>query len=52
MAAGDMTGFVGQNADHLIRCLRLAQKAGIDEDALATGHEGINARIIDKVDMH
>ena len=41
MPAGDVAGFVGEHADHLVRRVRLHQRAGIDEDAAAVGDEGV-----------
>ena len=52
MPAGDMAGLMGENADHLIRRLGLGQKPGMDEDALAAGDEGVDARIVDQIDVH
>ena len=51
MAAGDVARFMGQNADHFIGRLGLHQQAGVDEQALTAGHEGVDARIIDQVDL-
>ena len=50
MAAGDVPGLMRQNADRLVRRLRLEQQAGVNEDALAARHEGVDARILDQID--
>ena len=39
--AGDVAGLVREHADHLVRRVRLHQRAGIDEDAPAVGDERV-----------
>ena len=51
MAAGDVAGFVGDDADDLQRIVRLFQHAGIDEDILAAGDEGVQLRAVDQDDV-
>ena len=34
VSAGDVTGFVREHADDLVRNLRVNQRAGVDEDSL------------------
>ena len=41
VAAGDVSGLVRQHADHLVRRVRLLQRAGVDEHVAAVEHEGI-----------
>ena len=48
MTARDMARLMRQNANHFIRCLRLDEQTGVDEDALASGHEGVDARLPDE----
>ena len=50
MAAGDMAGLVREHADDLVRCGRLEQGAGIDENAMAVHHEGIERAVVDDDD--
>ena len=51
MAAGNVAGLVGEHADHLVRRLRLHQRAGIDEDAPAVGDEGVEGAAVDDHDL-
>jgi hypothetical protein len=51
MAAGNMPRLMRQHADDLVRRLRLLEQAGMDEDALALGDEGVDGRIVDEIDM-
>ena len=44
MAAGDMARLMRQHADHLVGRLGLLQQSGMDEDALAFRHEGVDAK--------
>ena len=50
VAAGDVTGFVRQHADDLVRRFRHQQRAGVDEDA-AAGDEGVKGGIVDQNDL-
>ena len=50
MPAGDVSGFVGEHSDDLVRGLCLHQRADIDEDASAVGHECVERTIIDDDD--
>ena len=51
MTAGDVAGLVGEHADHLIRRIRLHDRAGIDEDAPAVGDEGVEGAAVDDHDL-
>ena len=51
MAAGNVTGFVGDNADDLLGALGLRQQAGIDKQPLSAGDEGIKGVVIDQVNL-
>ena len=51
MAAGDVAGLVGEHADHLVRRIRLHDRAGIDEDAPAVGDEGVEGAAVDDHDL-
>ncbi len=51
MAAGDVAGFVRDHADHLVGRLGLGQQAGMDEDLHAVGDEGVDALVVDDVDL-
>jgi hypothetical protein len=51
MTAGDMAGFVGDDADDLERIVRLLQRAGVNEDILPAGDEGVELRAVDQNDM-
>ncbi|MEZ5836861.1 MAG: hypothetical protein R3D03_14180 [Geminicoccaceae bacterium] len=48
MAAGDMTGFMGDHASHLIEALAAHQQAGVDEQVLPARDEGVQPRIGDR----
>jgi hypothetical protein len=52
VAAGDVAGFVGDDADHLVGGLGLGQQAGVDEDLHPVGDEGVDALVVDDVDLH
>ncbi len=47
VAAGKMAGFMGEHADDLVRRFRLHDRAVIDEDAPAVGHEGVEGAFVD-----
>ena len=47
MPAGEVAGLVRQHADDLIRCIRLHDRAAVDEDAAAVGDEGVEGDIVD-----
>ena len=51
MPAGDVAGLVREHADDLVRRLRIHQRAGIDEDAAAVGHEGVEGALVDDDDL-
>ena len=51
VAAGDVAGFVGDDADQLAGVLDLHQQPGIEEQLLATGDEGVYLRVLDDVDL-
>src|SRR6266849_6647077 len=50
MAAGDMAGLVGGDADDLIWTLAADQQPGMEEEVLSAGDEGVQSRIIHEVD--
>ena len=52
MAAGDVAGLVRHDADELVGRLAAQEGAGVEEQVLAAGDEGIERRIVDDVDMH
>jgi len=52
MSAGDVTGFVCEHADDLIRRLGLHQRAGVDEDSAAVCDEGIECAVVDDDDLN
>ena len=51
MAAGDVAAFVRQHADQLVGRLGPHDQAGIDEDPLATCHEGVERVVLDDHDL-
>ena len=52
MAAGNVARLMGQNADDLVRRFGSRQQPGVNEQALAAGHEGVDLVIVDDVDAH
>ena len=50
VAARDMTGFVREHADDLVRRRRLHDRAGVHEDAPAVHHEGVERAVVDDDD--
>ena len=52
MSAGDVARLMREHADDLVRRCRFHQRAGIDEDAAAVDHEGVEARLVDDDDLH
>ncbi len=52
MTTCDMPGFMRQNADHHVGGRCLGQQPGVDENALTTGHEGVDPRIADQIHPH
>ena len=42
VAAGDVAGLVRQHADHFVRRVGRHDQAGVDEDVLAAGDEGVH----------
>ena len=51
MATGEMAGFMGEDADDLVRCIGLAQRAVVDENPAAVGDERVEGRIVDDDDL-
>ena len=51
MAAGDVAAFVRHHADQLVGRLGAHDQAGIDEDALAARHEGVERVVLDDHDL-
>ena len=51
MAAGDVAGLVREHADDLVRRLGVDQRAGVDEDAPAVHHEGVERAVVDDDDL-
>ncbi len=51
MAAGDMAGLVGHDADELVGAAAVENGAGIDEDAAAIGDEGVEGAAVDDDDV-
>src|SRR3546814_12854277 len=47
VAAGDMADFMGQHTDDLGRPFGPDQQAGIDENPLPAGHEGVQHTVIE-----
>ena len=52
MPAGDMAGFVGDDADQLAGPLGANQKTGIDEQVHPAGHEGVDLVALQQKDMN
>ena len=52
MAARDVAGFMGDDADDFLVGLGFGEEAGVDEYALAAGHEGVDAVVGDDIDFH
>ncbi len=51
MAAGDVAAFMRQHADQLVGRLGAHDQAGVDEDALAARHEGVERIVLDDHDL-
>ena len=51
MTAGDMAAFMRHDTDQLVRPFRSHDQAGIDEDALAAGNEGVERIVLDEHDL-
>ena len=51
VAAGEMADLVGEDGPHLVERVELGQEAGVDEDVLAAGDEGVRLAILDDVDV-
>ena len=51
MAAGDVAGLVGEDADDLVRRLGVHERADIDEDLLPVRHEGVERAVVDQDDL-
>ena len=52
VAARDVAGLVRDDADQLVGRLGLGQQSGVDEDLHAAGDEGVDALVVDDVDLH
>jgi len=50
MSTGNVPALVCEHADDLIGRLRIHQRAGVDEDALAVHHEGVEGAVVDDDD--
>ena len=46
-----MADLVGEDRPHLIERVELGQEAGMDEDVLPAGDEGVRLAILDDVDV-
>ena len=51
MAAGDMAALMRDDADHLVRRLGVHQRAGMDEHIVPVDDEGVEAPVVDDVDL-
>ena len=51
VAARDVAGLVREHADHLVRRVRLHDRAGIDENATAVGDERVEGALVDDHDL-
>ena len=51
MPAGQVSGLVRDDADHLVRGLRIEQRAGVDHHAPAARHEGIELAVLHEHDL-
>lgn len=49
MTAGDMSGLMGEDADHLIGRLGARQAPGMHEDVVPVDDKGVEAQIVDEV---
>jgi hypothetical protein len=47
VSAGDVAGFVCEDADHFIRRIRLHKRAGVHEDVAAIDDEGVEGVVVD-----
>jgi len=52
MTAGNMADFVREDADDFAGRIRLHQKAGMDENSLATGDECVEIVVVDDMYAH
>ena len=52
MATCNVARLMGQNADDLVGCFGPRQQAGVNEQALAAGDEGVNLVIVDDINPH
>ena len=51
VAAGEVAGLVGDDADEFARRLALHDDAGVDEDVAAVGDEGVEGAVVDDLDL-
>ena len=51
MAADDVAALMRDDADHLVGRLGGHQRAGMDEHVVAVHHEGVEAAVVDDVDL-
>ena len=52
MAAGDVAGFVCQDADDFIGVARGDEQPCVDKNSLPAGHKGIKGRVLNQVYPH
>ena len=52
MATGNMAGLVGDDADQLIGAVGDDQQTGIEEQPLTTGNEGVEALVVNYMDIY
>jgi hypothetical protein len=52
MPAGNVPCFVGNHPDDLTGVLAFQDQAGIDEQPLAAGDEGVQGPVVDQMDMN
>ena len=51
MSAGEVAGFVRDDADHLVRRLGVDQRAGVHDHAAAARHEGVELPVLHNDDL-
>ena len=51
MASGDMAALMRDDADHFVRGLSAHQRAGVDEHIVPIDDEGVEAPVVDDVDL-
>ena len=52
VAAGDVAELVGDHRAQLVDAVELGQQAGVDEDVLPAGDEGVRLAVVDDVEVH